>query len=155
MTAKCDAVAGTLLNWVERISVGSAMQDRHRKIRRQLYGMIPFLIVWLFVVLSMVYLFSEIEGLPVFVMALMLVIFILFPLIFLLRRIRHIILDLRPFESRITIPQAVAIAILGMWNAIIIVESFFISESIYQRSIDTVDFLKNIFRYWVMRVINP
>ncbi len=117
--------------------------------------MIPFLIVWLFVVLSMVYLFSEIEGLPVFVMALMLVIFILFPLIFLLRRIRHIILDLRPFESRITIPQAVAIAILGMWNAIIIVESFFISESIYQRSIDTVDFLKNIFRYWVMRVMNP
>ena len=57
------------------------------------------------------------------------------------------------FESRITIPQAIAAAILGMIYAIILVDAFFLTESIYQASIDTVDFIKNIFRQWVGQVM--
>jgi hypothetical protein len=57
------------------------------------------------------------------------------------------------FESRITIPQAIAAAILGMIYAIIIIDAFYLTESIYQASIDTLDFLKNLFRQWVISVM--
>ena len=53
------------------------------------------------------------------------------------------------FESRITIPQAVAITMLGLIYVTIIVDALFLSHFIYQQSMYFIDFIKNIFRYWV------
>ena len=52
-------------------------------------------------------------------------------------------------KSRITIPQAIAITMLGLLYAAIFTDGLFLFDYIYQQSVDFVDFLKNIFRHWV------
>ena len=57
------------------------------------------------------------------------------------------------FESRIKVPQAVAITMLSLIYATIIIDAVFLSHFIYQQSMDFVDFIKNIFRHWVGNVM--
>jgi len=52
-------------------------------------------------------------------------------------------------KSRITIPQAIAITMLGMLYVAIFTDGLFLFDYLYQQSVDFVDFLKSIFRHWV------
>jgi hypothetical protein len=52
-------------------------------------------------------------------------------------------------ESRIKMPQAIAITMLGLIYVTIFTDSYFILHFIYQQSMDFIDFLKNTFHHWV------
>ena len=56
-------------------------------------------------------------------------------------------------KSRITVPQAIAWAIIAILLTTIYTEGSFQAYSIYQRSVDFAEFCINLIRHWVMNLM--